>query len=130
MKTVLAAALLAVSAAAIAQAPQGRSSMQRVPGVSEQGTAILNEARNSPNPQLQDVLRRQESVRDQLSAAATAQTIDVDRVAALIKQREDLQSQARQLLDARLVNALRQLPVADRGPFLRALAAPPPGARQ
>lgn len=108
-----------------AQMPGGGTSpMRRVPGVSDQGNAILNEAMNTPDPQITGLIRQQRQVHDQLVQAALAATIDVDRVAALFKQREDLQAQYRQLLDARLVTALRQLPVADRAPFLRALASP------
>ena len=131
MKAVLALALLAaaVPQVAPAQMPQGGgSAMRRIPGVSDQGNAILDAAMNTPDPALNDLMRQQRQVRDLLVQAATAPSIDVDRVASLFRQREELQSKYRQLLDARLVAALRQLPIADRGPFMRALATPPPGA--
>ena len=127
MKIALAAALLAASTAAVAQMPGGQP--RNVPGVSDAGNAILNQAMNAPDQQLTEVMGQQRSVRDQLNAAANGSTIDVDRVATLIRQREDLQSRYRQLLDARLINALRQLSPADRGPFMRALSAPPQGGR-
>lgn len=138
MKSVLALALLATAAVAQAappavqevQMPGGNSAMRRVPGVSDQGNAILNEAMNTPDPRITDLIRQQRQVHDQLVQAAMASTIDVDRVATLFKQREDLQSQYRQMLDGRLVTALRQLPAADRGPFMRALASPPPGGQR
>jgi len=122
-------ALLLAAAPAFAQPVPGADESRRVPGVSDQGNTLLNQALNAPDQQLTAVMRQQRQVRDQLVAVANASTIDVDKVAALMKQREDLQSQYRQLADARLVNALRQLTPADRGPFMRALANPPAGGR-
>lgn len=103
----------------------GPGAMRKYPGVSDAGNAILAEALNAPDPQLSTIVRQQRALHDAFVAAAMAPTIDLDKVQALMKQREDLQAQFRQRGDERLLAAMRQLPIADRGPFMRALVAPP-----
>jgi len=120
-----AAAPAAVTAGAAANPPaataSGAPTPRRIPGVSDAGNAILAKQQMTPDPELGEIVRQQHSLRDQLSAAAIAPTPDIDKVAALLKQGEDLQSQFRAHSNERLITALRALPEADRGPFLRAL---------
>jgi len=130
MKAILPIALLlmmgAVQAApaAITAAPAAAQQVPtppRIPGVSDAGNAILAQQQTTADPQLGAIVRQQRALRDQLSAAAMAQTPDIDKVAALLKEREDVQNQFRIHANERLITALRALPEADRGPFLRAL---------
>jgi hypothetical protein len=127
MKTILPIALLLAmgatqtAPAAIAPAAPQVPTPRKIPGVSDAGNAILAQQQTTPDPQLAAIVRQQRALRDQLSAAAMAPTPDVDKVAALLKEGDDLQSQFRTHSNERLINALRALPEADRGPFLRAL---------
>ena len=101
------------------------SAMRRYPGVSDAGNAIIGEALNAPDPQRNTVVRQLRTLHDDMTAAANAPSVDVDRVAALLKQLDTLQAQYHQAFTDRLIPAMRPLPPADRGPFLRALVSPP-----
>ena len=125
-----------LAGAAVAQVPpvQGRPGaaapvQRKIPGVSDAGMAILDKAQAAPDPQLSGLIRQQRSVHDQLMAAVMAPKIDVDKVAAILKQSETLQDQLHLRSNDRLTAAVRMLPEEDRGPFLRALmtqsGAPP-----
>ena len=129
MKAILPIALLLpmgaaqAASAAIAPAPATPQvpTPRKIPGVSDAGNAILAQQQTTPDPELGAIVRQQRALRDQLSAAAMAASPDVDKVASLLKEGEDLQSQFRTHSNERLITALRALPEADRGPFLRAL---------
>lgn len=106
-----------------------QNAMQRFPGVSDSGNAIINEG-NRSDPQLDGISRQVRSVHDQLSAAVSGSAVDVDRVSALLRQGDNLQAQGRQRVTERIIATARQLSVADRAAFLRDLLMPPPGAAQ
>ena len=132
----------ATSFAAVSQTPQaGQGSPpsrpapptpRKIPGVSDAGNAVLAKLQMTPDPQLGAVAKERASVHNQLIAAVMAPTPDVDKVAALLKQEDGLTAQLRTHVNGRMLDALRQLPVADRGPFLRGIiqAAASAGASQ
>ena len=64
-----------------------------------------------------------------MAAAVMAPTIDVDKVAMLLKERDEVNNQVRARQTDRVVGALRMLTPPARSAFLKALMAPPPGAR-
>lgn len=109
---------------------QRSQSPRQYPGVSERGNQMLAQALAAPDPALQNLMRQQRGVHDALVSAATASPVDVDRVASLLKQREDMQAQYRQRLDDKLLAAMRQLQPSDRSAFIRALVTPPNQAGQ
>ena len=97
---------------------------RKIAGVSDAGNAILAKAQATPDPQFAALVRQQRTARDELTTALMAPTIDIDKVAAILKQVGTLQDQLRVRSNDRLIAAVRQLPEPDRGPFLRALSAP------
>ena len=118
-----------LAGAAVAQTPpviQARPGAaapapRKIPGVSDAGNAILAKAQAAPDPQLSALIRQQRGIHDQLISAVMAPTIDIDKIAAILKQAEALQDQFHLRSNDRLIAAVRLLPEADRGPFLRAL---------
>ena len=74
-------------------------------------------------------------MRDQLTSAVMAPTIDVDKVAGILRQQDTLQTQIRTQQTEHWITVLKQLPGEDRGTVLRTLllsrtrqAAPTAGA--
>ena len=110
---------------------------KRFPGVSEAGNAALAKAQTTPDPQLQQLSRQVRAAHDQLMTAIMAPVIDVDKVTAALRQEEAAQGQLRTHNNDRLLTVVKQLPVDDRGTFLRTLilsrrsgATPPAQAPQ
>jgi hypothetical protein len=108
------------AAPAASPAPQRRPT--NLPGVSPQGNAILTKLDAQGDPQYAQLRRQQTGLKDQLSNAIMVPTIDVDRVAGIMRQMDLIQSQMRSRSSERVVAALKVLPEPDRGPFLRAIA--------
>lgn len=107
----------------------------RFPGVSDAGNAILTKAQTTPDPQLQSLARQLKTVRDQLTSAVMAPTIDLDKIAGILRQQDTVQTQIRTQQTEHWITVLKQLPEEDRGTVLRTLllsrtrqAAPTAGA--
>jgi uncharacterized membrane protein len=127
---VLAAMLMAGAAHAVAPVaaptqpaatPQQAAPARKIPGVSDEGNAILAKAQAMPDPQLQALAKQLKAARDQMMSAAMAPVIDPDKVAAAMKAENDAQQQIRDHATERLLAVLKQLPSEDRGTFLRTL---------
>jgi uncharacterized membrane protein len=123
MKTpiTLAAFLIAGAAQAVAAVPAASAAARKIPGVSDEGNAILAKAQATPDPQLQALAAKARAAHDQLMSAAMAPVIDVDKVAAALKAEDDAQAEIRDHAADRLVAALKSLSADDRGTFLRTL---------
>jgi hypothetical protein len=93
-----------------------------LPGVSPAGNAILTKLDAQGDPQYGQLRRQQTGLKDQLSNAIMVPVIDVDRVTGIMRQMDLVQNQIRARSSERVVAALKALPEADRGPFLRAIA--------
>jgi uncharacterized membrane protein len=117
------AAQPAFTAAAPAAKPQASApaAPHKIPGVSEDGNAIIAKAQAAPDPELQTLAHQARVAHDQLMSAVMAPVIDVDKVAAAMKAENDVQDQVRGHATDRLVAVLNQLSADDRGTFLRAL---------
>ncbi|WP_294395124.1 hypothetical protein [uncultured Sphingomonas sp.] len=131
-KSILASLLVLLAAGRVAaqQAPAATPAKQapaprRIEGMSDAGNAVFAKAQGVPDPDLLALVRQQRQVRDQLSAAALASSVNVDRVEELLRKSEDLQGQIRQRNNDRMLAVLRELPEADRGPFLRGVTKTP-----
>ncbi|MDO6415750.1 hypothetical protein Q4F19_15270 [Sphingomonas sp. BIUV-7] len=111
---------------ALAQTPPAPAAPARrptnLPGVSPAGNAILTKLDAQGDPQYSQLRRQQTGLKDQLSNAIMVPTVDVDRVATIMRQMDVIQSQMRTRASERVLTALKTLPEADRGPFLRAIA--------
>jgi len=126
---ILAALLVAVAPAAFAAVPPAATKPQpsaprtppKIPGVSDEGNAIIAKAQAVPDPQLQELSKQIRTAHDQLMSAVMAPVIDVDKVAAAMNSENELQAQIRARGNERLVTVLQQLSNDDRGTFLRAL---------
>ena len=133
MKPLLALALASIAVPALA-APQAatpvQNSMRRFPGVSDSGNAIISEGLNRPDPQLDGLGGKARTLHDQMAAAVSAPNVDVERVAALLRQYDALQAQGRQRFTERTIATMRQLSAADRSAFLRDLLMAQPGGSQ
>jgi uncharacterized membrane protein len=93
----------------------------RFPGVSEAGNAALAKAQTAPDPQRQGLIKQVRAAHDQLTSTIMAPTIDVDKVAAALRQEDAAQAQLRAHNNDRLINVVKLLPEEDRGTFLRTL---------
>jgi hypothetical protein len=121
MKALLPLALLLAATPVVAQQPpaQPRPAPRQIEGMSEEGNAIFAKAQTAPDPQLLALVRQQRVLRDQLAAAALATKVDVERVGALLRKGEEVQTQIRARNNDRMLAVLTQLPEADRSIFLR-----------
>jgi len=107
--------------AAKPQAPAAATPPRKIPGVSDEGNAILQKAQSTPDPLLQQLATKARTAHDQLMSAVMAPIIDPDKVAAAMKAENDAQTQIRDHATDRLIAALKLLPSDDRGTFLRTL---------
>lgn len=124
--------LLALASLGLATAPLAAQSpppsppaarrVTNLPGVSPAGNAILTKLDAQGDPQYAQIRRQQTALKDQLSNAIMVPVIDADKVAGIMRQMDLVQSQLRSRSSERVVAALKALPEADRGPFLRAIA--------
>lgn len=132
MPTILAALLAAgVAHAALAQTPSQPAAKpqtpaaapqpRKIPGVSDEGNAILLKAQSTPDPLLQQLATKARAAHDQLMSAVMAPVIDPDKVEAAMKAENDVQTQIREHATDRLIAAVKALPNDDRGTFLRTL---------
>jgi len=128
--TILAALLITGMAhAAIAQAPSQPAAKaqtpaaqaKKIPGVSDEGNAILLKAQSQPDPLLQQLATKARAAHDQLMSAVMAPVIDPDKVEAAMKAENDATTQIRDHATDRLIAAVKALPSDDRGTFLRTL---------
>jgi len=111
-----------VSTAPPAAKPQQPAAAPRkIPGVSDEGNAILLKAQSTPDPLLQQLAAKARGAHDQLMSAVMAPMIDPDKVAAAMKAENDAQFQIRDHATERLIAVVKLLPSDDRGTFLRTL---------
>jgi uncharacterized membrane protein len=111
-----------VSSAAPAAKPQQPTATQRkIPGVSDEGNAVLLKAQSTPDPLLQQLAAKARAAHDQLMSAVMAPVIDPDKVGAAMKAENDAQGQIRDHATERLIAVVKSLPSDDRGTFLRTL---------
>ena len=94
---------------------------RKIPGVSDEGNAILQKAQSTPDPLLQQLASKARAAHDQMMSAVMAPVIDPDKVEAAMKAENDAQSQIRDHATERLIAALKLLSSDDRGTFLRTL---------
>lgn len=128
--TILAALFVAGAAQAVTPVPStpaaakpqaAPAAPRKIPGVSDEGNAILAKAQVAPDPQLQGIGRQLKAAHDQLVSAVMAPVIDVDRITAALRSEEAAQALARTHNNDRLIAVLKQLPDEDKGTFLRVL---------
>lgn len=127
--TILAALLVAGATQAAVPAPdaqpaakpQATAAPHKIPGVSDEGNAILAKAQSTPDPQQQAISRQLKAAHDQVIAAVMAPVIDLDKVSSAIRAEEAAQALARTHNNDRLIAVLKQLPDDDKGIFLRTL---------
>lgn len=116
------AAAATPSAPVAAKPPQAAPAAPRkIPGVSDEGNAILAKAQAAPDPQLQNIVRQLKAAHDQLVSAVMAPVIDVDKITVALRAEEAAQALARTHNNDRLIAVIKQLPDEDRGTFLRVL---------
>lgn len=118
--------LLALAGAAGAQQPapaptaaKPAAQARKIPGLSDDGNAIYAKALGTPDPQLLTIARQQRTTQASLINLAMGATIDIDKLAALLKQRDALQLQFRTRQNEISVAMLRQMTEEDRGIYLR-----------
>lgn len=141
MKRLMPILLATMAGAAAAQQPApparpalppaaGTPAVKKIPGLSEEGNAIYAKVFGTPDPQLLSIARQQRQVQSSITGMAMATTVNVDKLADLLKQRDQLQLQFRTRQNELTVGMLRQLTDEDRGIYLRyAMTPPPPPAR-
>lgn len=118
---------LLMPAVAVAQTPPPAAAPAKAPpiaGVSPAGMAIVDKYRGVGDPQLPSLVRQQRQAHQQLIAATLVTTIDPEKVATLLKADEAAQGAVRAHLNDQMIAVVRQLPEADRAPFLRSLVRP------
>jgi len=107
--------------AAKPQAPTAAAQPRKIPGVSDEGNAILLKAQSTPDPVLQQLATKARAAHDQLMSAVMAPVIDPDKVEVAMKAENEAQTQIREHATERLIAAVKALPSDDRGTFLRTL---------
>lgn len=115
--------------AAIAQTPSqpakpsapAAAQPKKIPGVSDEGNAILAKAQTQSDPLLQQLAAKARAAHDQLMSAVMAPMIDPDKVEAAMKAENAVQGEIRDHATDRLITAMKALPSDDRGTFLRTL---------
>lgn len=121
MRSCLSIALLAAAPAAFAQTPPAPKPLPPIAGVSQAGMAIVNTYRGAADTELPKLVRQQRQAHQQLLAATLAAKIDPDKVAAALRQEDAAREAVRARQSEQMMAALREMPEADRAPFLRAL---------
>ena len=104
-----------------AKAPVAAAAPKKIPGVSDEGNAILQKAQSQPDPVAQQLVAKSRAAHDQLMSAVMAPVIDPDKVEGALKAENDVQTQIRDHATDRLIAAVKLLPADDRGTFLRTL---------
>ncbi len=140
MKILMPFLLLGFAASAFAQqpAPPARSAgaptaampqAKKIPGLSDDGNALYAKTFGTPDPQLLSLSRQQRAIQSTLVSMAMGSTVNVDKLADLLKQRDQLQLQFRTRQNELMLGMLHQLSDNDRGIYLRSTMIPPtPGA--
>lgn len=131
-RAIFALTTAAVAAPVLAQTPVPPSQLAKpagpppavnIPGVSPAGNALLTKLQSQRDPVLIQLAGQQRNAAQQMVTIMSAPTIDVEKFAALLKQSEGLTAQIRSRSDDKVLQALRALPAADRGPFLRGVVS-------
>jgi hypothetical protein len=140
MKSLMPILLIASAGAAAAQQPApptrsptspaaGTPAVKKIPGLSDDANAIYAKVFGTPDPQLLSLARQQRQVQSSITGMAMATSVNVDKLADLLKQRDQLQLQFRTRQNELIVGMLRQLTDEDRGIYLRYAMTPPPAPR-
>jgi hypothetical protein len=140
MKSLMPILLVAMAGAATAQQPMpparpaappaaGTPVARKIPGLSDDGNAIYAKAFGAPDPQSLSIWRQLRQVQSSITSMAMGTTVNVDKIADLLKQRDSLQAQFRARQTDIAIAMLPQLSDEDRGIFLRYSTTPPPAAR-
>lgn len=111
--------------APLSQAARGAAAMKAL-GMSDAGIAVLRK-QSAPDPDARALFAKRQALRTQLTTAATASPLDVDALAALLRDSSLLEGTMRARSEERIINTLKALPAADRPIFAKAVFnAPPP----
>ncbi|PTQ09949.1 hypothetical protein CLG96_12395 [Sphingomonas oleivorans] len=105
-------------------APAPVRRVARIAGLSDAGNAVVQRIMGQADPEIGVLARRRSELNAQFQAAIAQPTIDIAQIEALMRQEETLQDEARARTSGRVLALLKELPEADRGPFLRALRMP------
>ncbi|MBU3079405.1 hypothetical protein [Sphingomonas quercus] len=130
----LQAATPAAPAAAPGPPPRYLQQMRQF-GMTEAGIAVLQRL-SAPDPDAPAYAARRQALRDRLRTIATANPIDVEGFAGLLKAEAQAEGEARVRVAEKIAETMRALPPEDRQIFARvvlaqsARAAPAPAATQ
>jgi hypothetical protein len=127
MKILIPLVLMAIAGTATAQQPApapakpatAAAQPKKIPGLSDAGNALYAKAFGTPDPQLLQIARQQRTVHSSLVSLAMGSTVNIDKLADLLKQRDALQAQFRGLQNDLTVAMLRDMTDEDRGIYLR-----------
>lgn len=130
MKALIPLVLIAIAGTAEAQQPAppakpaaapapAAAQPRKIPGLSDDGNALYAKSFGTPDPQLLTIARQQRTVHASLVSMAMGTTVDIDKLADLLKQRDALQAQFRGRQNDLTVTMLRQMTEEDRGIYLR-----------
>jgi hypothetical protein len=127
MKALIPLALFALAGAATAQQPAtpakpaapAAAQPRKIPGLSDAGNAIYAKYFGTPDPQLLTIARQQRTVHASLVSMAMGSSVNLDKLADLLKQRDTLQAQFRGRQNDLTVTMMHDLSEEDRGIYLR-----------
>lgn len=124
-------ALVAACVLAAPAAAQQRAEIKL--NLSPAGQAVAKTYLGTPDPQIQALAKRGAEVMQRQKALIAAPKLDLVQFAALMRQREQVQSQLARRSNDRMLQMLRELSEADRVAFLRGISnptlAPAPAAK-
>lgn len=120
--TLIGAVLTAVCAFAVPVAAQQQAQVRL--NLSPAGEAVAKRYLGTPDPKVKVLAERMGEVLRQQRALVAAPKFDLVRLAALLRQREQLQGQMMRVSNDRLLEMLRQLSEADRVAFARGMSSP------
>jgi hypothetical protein len=124
------ALLLALAAPALAQTPAAQPAARpAIPGVSPAGMAAIEKYRGKGDPEFPALVRAQRDAQQKLVTATLAAKIDPERIATLVDEAEEARAAVRVHQNEQMMKALREMPEADRAPFLRSAFRPITTAR-
>jgi hypothetical protein len=92
---------------------------RKIPGLSDAGNAIYAKYFGTPDPQLLTIARQQRTVHASLVSMAMGSSVNLDKLADLLKQRDTLQAQFRGRQNDLTVTMMHDLSEEDRGIYLR-----------
>jgi hypothetical protein len=124
------ALLLALATPALAQPPAAQPAPRvPIPGVSPAGMAVIEKYRGKGDPEFPGLVRAQRDAQQKLVTATLAAKIDPERIATLVNEAEEARAAVRVHQNEQMMKALREMPEADRAPFLRSAFRPPSPVR-